>query len=70
LDVLNCTFDDNDGRQAAGAAAIAQSLDDMDLRITGTTGRGNVAPICADFLGFYDNSTEPECFPANVTYSQ
>lgn len=68
LDVIGCIFIDNQARQAAGAGAIAQSLDNYDFRVMSSVGINNAAPVCEDFLGFFDDSTEPECFEAGKQY--
>jgi hypothetical protein len=61
LTILKSDFISNTGRQAAGAGAFAESLNNLQLRVSGSTGEGNTAPTCPDFLGFFDNSTVPLC---------
>lgn len=68
LDVIGCTFVDNQGRRAAGAGAIAQSLDNFDFRLMTSVGIDNAAPVCQDLLGFFDDSVEPECIAAGSMY--
>ena len=68
LRVLNSSFVGNEASDAAGAGAIAESLDNLALTVTGSTGSGNDSPVCEDFLGFFDASTQPFCIDANLNY--
>jgi len=61
LNIINTSFSSNTGKDAAGAGAIAESLDNLQLTLTDSTATGNVAGVCTDLLGFFDSSTEPVC---------
>ena len=65
LSILNSDFSGNIGTDAAGAGAVAVGLDDLKLVISGGSGTGNLAPICPDILGFFQNSTQPFCVAVN-----
>ena len=65
LSILNSDFSSNVGTDAAGAGALAVSLNQLKLVIVGGSGTGNQAPICPDILGFFDNSTQPFCVTAD-----
>jgi len=65
LSVLNSDFNSNVGTDAGGAAAIAQSLDELSLTVKGSTGTDNKSPVCQEFLGFFDDSAQPFCFSAS-----
>lgn len=68
LAILNTVFTDNTGTDAAGAGAIADSLDNLSLTVTASTGTRNIAPVCNDLLGFFDASVQPFCIDANLPY--
>jgi hypothetical protein len=70
LAILNSVFDSNVGSDAAGAGAIAESLDNLNLTISGTVGVNNTSPVCRDILGFFDASVQPLCISASDPYPQ
>lgn len=50
LTILNSEFSSNVGTDAAGAGAIAESLNNLILVIAGGSGSANQSPVCADIL--------------------
>jgi Right handed beta helix region len=68
LKILNCQFQGNIGTDAAGAGASAESLNNLSLTVSGSTGQGNKAPVCPDFLTFFDTSQTPVCILASDSY--
>jgi hypothetical protein len=68
LRILNCNFENNQATEAAGAGASAESLDNLDLEVTGSTGNANAAPVCPNLLGFFDDSTSPVCIELNQDF--
>lgn len=68
LSILNCGFQNNEGFDAAGAGAMAISLNNLTLALHDSIGDNNNAPICPDLLGFYDDSTEPLCILVSTNF--
>lgn len=68
LAILNCDFSENQAVTAAGAGAIADSLDNVSLTISSSTAIANVAPVCREILAFYDSSIAPLCLMATKDF--
>lgn len=61
LNLLNSDFESNSGSDAAGAGAIGDSLDVLDLTVTSSSGSMNTGPVCPELLGFFDGAALPQC---------
>lgn len=62
LAILNSVFNDNTANEVAGAGAIVQFLDDLELVLSGNSGSGNMAvSLCPDLLGVFEGQNLPTC---------